>query len=75
MLAFVYLMNVIYADLTCGNISLDDSLHAKFFDFSSSLLDGSEPSVVVTASYKCPGADLKSTQADLFALSSTLYEI
>ncbi|KAH6706197.1 hypothetical protein BKA61DRAFT_635531 [Leptodontidium sp. MPI-SDFR-AT-0119] len=44
-------------------------------DFSASSLDGSNPCVVVTASHKCPGDDLKSTQADLFALGSTLYEI
>lgn len=68
-------MNVIHADLTCGNISLNDSLHAKLLDFSSSLLDSSEPFVVVTASHKRPRDDLKSTWADLFALSSTLYEI
>lgn len=74
-LAFVHSMNVIHADLTCGNISLDENLHAKLLDFSGSSLDGSEPSVVVTASHKCPGADLKSTRADLFALGSTLYEI
>lgn len=74
-LAFVHSMNVIHADLTCGNISLDDSLHAKLLDFSGSSLDGSEPFVVVTASHKCPGDDLKSIRADLFALGSTLYEI
>ncbi|KAI9846490.1 MAG: hypothetical protein M1837_003910 [Sclerophora amabilis] len=74
-LAFVHSMNVIHADITCGNISLDDSLHAKLLDFSGSSLDGSEPFVVVTASHKCPGNDLKSTRADLFALGSTLYEI
>ena len=75
MLAFIYSINVIYTDLTYGNISLDDSLYAKLFDFSSSLLDNSKPSVIVTASYKCPRADLKLTRVDLFALSSTLYEI
>lgn len=68
-------MNVVYADLTCNNISLDDSLHAKLLDFSGSSLDGSDPCVVVTASHKCPGDDLKSTRADLFALGSTVYEI
>lgn len=74
-LAFVHSVGVVHADLTCGNIVLDESLHAKLLDFSGSSLDGSEPTVVVTASHKCPGADLKSTQADLFALGSTLYEI
>jgi len=74
-LAFVHSMNVIHADLTCGNISLDDRLHARLLDFSGSSLDGSEPFVVVTASHKYPGDDLKSIRADLFALGSTLYEI
>jgi serine/threonine protein kinase len=74
-LAFVHSMNVIHADLTCGNNSLDDSLCAKLLDFSSSSLDGSDPFVVVTASHECPGDNLKLTRADLFALSSTLYEI
>jgi len=74
-LAFIYLINIIYTDLTCSNISLDDSLHAKLLDFSGSLLDGSELSVVVTASYKYLRANLKSTRADLFALGSTLYKI
>jgi serine/threonine protein kinase len=74
-LAFVHSMNVIHADLTCGNICLNDSLHAKLLDFSGSSLDGSEPIVVVTASHKCPGNDFKSIRADLFALGSTLYEI
>jgi serine/threonine protein kinase len=74
-LAFIHSLNVIHADLTCANISLDNNLHAKLLDFSGSSLDGSEPFVVVTASHKCPGNDLKSTRADLFALGSTLYEI
>jgi serine/threonine protein kinase len=74
-LAFVHSMNVVHADLTCDNIVLDNSLHAKLLDFSGSSLDGSEPSVVVTASHRCPGDDLTSTRADLFALGSTLYEI
>jgi len=68
-------MNVVYADLTCNNISLDDSLYAKLLDFSGSSLDGSDLSVVVTASHKYPGDDLKSMRADLFALDSILYEI
>jgi serine/threonine protein kinase len=74
-LAFVHSMDVVHADLTCGNISLDDRLHAKLLDFSGSSLDGSKPFVVVTASHKYPGDDLISTQGDLFALGSTLYEI
>jgi len=68
-------MNVIYIDLTCGNISLDDSLYAKLLDFNSSLLDSSKLSIVVTASYKYPRADLKLTWADLFAFNSILYKI
>ena len=74
-LAFVHSMNVIHADLTCANICLDDSLHPKLLDFSGSSLDDSKPFVVVTASHKYPGDDVKSTRTDLFALSSTLYEI
>src|SRR4051812_6210990 len=35
-LAFVHLMNVIHEDLTCHNIVLDDSLHAKLLDFAGS---------------------------------------
>jgi serine/threonine protein kinase len=68
-------MNVIHTDLTCDNICLDDSLHAKLLDFGGASLDGSEPLVAVTASHRCPGNDFKSTRADLFALGSTLYEI
>ncbi|OCL00620.1 uncharacterized protein K441DRAFT_534254, partial [Cenococcum geophilum 1.58] len=60
-LAFVYLINVIYTDLTCGNISLDDSLYVKLLNFSGSLLDGFKPSIIVTASYKYPRANLKLT--------------
>lgn len=74
-LSFVHSMGVIHGDLTCGNIALDDSLHAKLFDFGGSSLDGSEPLVAVTASHRCPGVDFKSTRVDLFALGSTLYEI
>lgn len=74
-LAFVHSMSVIHADLTCGNLCLDDSLRVKLLDFSGSSLDGSEPRVVVTASHRCPGNDFKSIRADLFALGSTLYEI
>lgn len=74
-LAFVHSVNVIHADLTCGNVALDDSLHAKLLDFSGSSLDGSEPFAVVTASHRYPESDLKSIRADLFALGSTLYEI
>lgn len=74
-LAFVHSMNVIHGDLTCGNIALDENLHAKVLDFGGSSLDGSEPLVAVTASHRCPGVDFKSTRVDLFALGSTLYEI
>ncbi|OCL00143.1 uncharacterized protein K441DRAFT_534062, partial [Cenococcum geophilum 1.58] len=58
-LAFIYLINIIYIDLTCGNISLDNSLHAKLLNFSSSLLDSSKLSIIVTTSYKYPRANLK----------------
>jgi len=71
----VHLINIIYADLTWGNICLDSNLQAKLLDFSGSSLDGSEPFVVVTASHKYSGNDLKLIRADLFSLSSTLYEI
>ncbi|RMZ71793.1 serine threonine kinase [Pyrenophora seminiperda CCB06] len=74
-LAFVHSVNVIHADLTCGNIYLDSNLQAKLLDFSGSSLGGSEPFVVVTASHKHSERDLKSVQADLFALGSTLYGI
>ncbi|KAH9874627.1 hypothetical protein IAQ61_003817 [Plenodomus lingam] len=74
-LTFVHSISVIHADLTCGNVCLDGNLQAKLLDFSGSSLDGSEPFVVVTASHKYPGNDLKSIRADLFALGSTLYEI
>ncbi|OCK96727.1 uncharacterized protein K441DRAFT_550691, partial [Cenococcum geophilum 1.58] len=60
-LAFIYLINVIYIDLICGNISLDNSLRAKLLNFSSSLLDSFKPSIIVTASYKYLRADLKLT--------------
>ncbi|XTI83118.1 kinase-like protein [Cenococcum geophilum] len=46
-LAFIYLINVIYIDLTYGNISLDDSLYAKLLNFSSSLLDSSKPFIIL----------------------------
>jgi serine/threonine protein kinase len=74
-LAFVHSMNIIHADLTCGNIYLDDSLHVKLLDFCGSSMDGSKPLTEVTASHRCPGDDLTSIRADLFALGSTLYEI
>lgn len=74
-LVFVHSMNVIHADLTCGNVSLDKSLHARLLDFSGSSLDGSDSLVVVTASHRCPDDNLKTIRADLFALGSTLFEI
>ncbi|OCK99652.1 uncharacterized protein K441DRAFT_536319, partial [Cenococcum geophilum 1.58] len=60
-LVFIYLINVIYIDLTCGNISLDNSLYAKLLNFSNSLLDSFKLSIIVTISYKCFRADLKLT--------------
>ncbi|OCK87080.1 uncharacterized protein K441DRAFT_465433, partial [Cenococcum geophilum 1.58] len=57
-LAFIYLINVIYTNLICGNISLDNSLYAKLLNFSSSLLDSSKLSIMVTTSYKYPRAAL-----------------
>lgn len=68
-------MNVIYADLICSNISLDDSLYAKLFNFSGFLLNGSKLSIVVTASYKCFKIDLKLIWVDLFVFGFTLYKI
>ncbi|OCK94752.1 uncharacterized protein K441DRAFT_559592, partial [Cenococcum geophilum 1.58] len=58
---FIYLINVIYTDLTCGNISLGNNLHAKLLNFSGSLLDSSKLSIIVTISYKYPRANLKLT--------------
>ena len=68
-------MSVIHGDLTCGNIALDDSLHAKLFDFGGSSSDGSEPLIAVTADHRCRGVNFRSTRVDLFSLGSTLYEI
>lgn len=73
-LHFVHSAKVIHGDLTCNNIFLDEHLNAKLADFSGSSLDGSPLLIAVTPSHRCPGPAL-STQGDIFALGSALYEI
>lgn len=77
MLAAVYLMNVVYADLIYSNISLDDSIYTKLVDFSGSLLDGSDLFVMMTASHKYPGDDKYGLhpqhRCDVQILSSSSY--
>lgn len=53
---------------------LDRRLDAKLADFAGSSLDGSPLLIGVTASHEYPGP-LLSTEADIFALGSTLYEL
>ncbi|OCK98129.1 uncharacterized protein K441DRAFT_545745, partial [Cenococcum geophilum 1.58] len=49
--AFIYLNGVIYRDLQCCNILLDQDLHAKVADFNSLSLDGSALLITVAYSY------------------------
>lgn len=73
-LAFVHSAGVVHGDLTCHNVFLGDELNAKLADFAGSSLDGSGLLVCVAASHEYPGP-IMSTQGDIFAFGSVLYEI
>ncbi|OCK88975.1 uncharacterized protein K441DRAFT_586150, partial [Cenococcum geophilum 1.58] len=49
--AFIHLNSVIYRDLQCYNILLDQDLYAKVADFSSLSLDSSALLITVAYSY------------------------
>jgi serine/threonine protein kinase len=73
-LLFVHSAGVVHGDLTCTNIFLDERFNAKLGDFAGSSLDGSKLLIGVTSSHRSPGSVL-STQGDIFAFGSVLYEI
>ncbi len=73
-LDFAHQCGVIHGDINGFNVLLDRRLNAKLADFAGSLLDGSPLLIGVTASYEYPGP-LLCTEADIFALGSTLYEL
>lgn len=73
-LYFIHSNKVVHGDFKCNNIFLDDTLHSKVADFGGSSLDGSDLQIMVTASHRRPGV-LNSTEGDIYALGSSLYEI
>jgi hypothetical protein len=73
-LSFVHANGVVHGDFKCNNIFLDDTLHTKLADFGGSSLDDSDLLIMVTASHRSTG-NLKSINADIYALGSSFYEI
>ncbi|KAK3366551.1 kinase-like domain-containing protein [Podospora didyma] len=73
-LDFAHQCGVIHGDINGFNVLLDRHLDAKLADFAGSSLDGSPLLIGVTASHEYPGP-LLCTEADIFALGSTLYEL
>jgi serine/threonine protein kinase len=73
-LGFLHSAGIIHGDLTCHDIFLDEGLNAKVAGFGGSSLDGSELLICIAPSHEYPGPVL-STQGDIFALGSVLYEI
>ncbi|KAL2015856.1 hypothetical protein VTK56DRAFT_4689 [Thermocarpiscus australiensis] len=73
-LDFTHQCGVIHGDVNGFNVLLDRRLDAKLADFAGSSLDGSPLLIGVTASHEYPGP-LLCTEADIFALGSTLYEL
>ena len=54
MVAFIHLNGVIYRDLQCSNILLDQDLHIKVTNFSSLSLDSSALLITIAYSYRYP---------------------
>ncbi|KAM9877595.1 kinase [Verticillium dahliae] len=73
-LDFIHDAGIIHGDLTTSNMLLDDRLNLKLADFAGSSIDLQPLLVTITASHEYPG-DLLSTQADIFAVGSAMYEI
>ncbi|KAG9249451.1 kinase-like domain-containing protein [Emericellopsis atlantica] len=73
-LAFIHDAGIIHGDLTTANMFLDDKLNLKLADFADSSIDSAPLLVSVTVSHEYPG-DLLSTQADIFAFGSAMYEL
>ncbi|KAK4150972.1 kinase-like domain-containing protein [Chaetomidium leptoderma] len=73
-LDFAHQCGVIHGDINGFNVLLDRHLDAKLADFAGSSLDDSPLLIAVTASHEYPGP-LLCTEADIFALGSTLYEL
>lgn len=73
-LDFIHSAGIIHGDLTTSNMFLDDRLNLKLADFAGSSIDSEPLLVTVTVSHEYPG-DLSSTQGDIFAFGSAMYEI
>jgi serine/threonine protein kinase len=71
---FIYLRSVLYSDISCNKIFLNDSLNIKLGDFAGSAIDDHLLLVCYETSYELPGEDI-STRTELFALGFTTYEI
>lgn len=71
---FIHSKNVFHGDISCGNVFLDATLNVKLGDFAGSAIDELPPLVCYETSHELPGKDI-STETELFALGSTIYEI
>jgi serine/threonine protein kinase len=70
----IYSRSLLYGDISCDNVFLDDNLNVKLGDFAGSAVDDLPPLICYETSHELPGEDIP-RRTDLFALGSTTYEI
>jgi serine/threonine protein kinase len=73
--AFVHSKMVLHRDISCNNVFLDKEHNTKLGDFAGSSIDGKAPFICYKTSHKHPEIDGISKRSEMFALSSTFYEI
>jgi serine/threonine protein kinase len=71
---FIHSRGVFHGDMSCNNVFLDDNFDVKLGDFAGSAIDDLPPLVCYETSHELPGKDI-STETELFALGSTIYEV
>jgi serine/threonine protein kinase len=71
---FIHLRSVFHGDISCNNVFLDENFDVKLGDFAGSAIDDLPPLVCYETSHELPGKDI-STETELFALGSTIYEV
>ena len=75
MIVFIHSRNVLYRDICCNNIFLDENLDARLGDFAKSSINGEMPLVCYETSHEHPEMVGISIKSEVFAVGSTLYEI
>ncbi|OCK79500.1 hypothetical protein K432DRAFT_299730, partial [Lepidopterella palustris CBS 459.81] len=71
---FIHLRSVLYGDILCNNVFLNNNLNIKLGNFAGLAINDLLPLICYKTSHKLPSKDIL-TRTKLFALGSTVYKI